>query len=137
MLVESDGHDLVEWLSAEGFDQVTIVDAAGLGRAPGNWVRLTPEVLGVHPVGLTHGMGLVEALGLLEAIGLPLAPIVIFAVQPAAVGWGPGLSRAVRRAVPAVAAAIRQELLSPRRGGRTVLRIEQDVRCLPCAAKTA
>jgi hydrogenase maturation protease len=151
-LVESDGHDLVEWLAAEGFDQVVIIDAADLALMPGSWVRLTPEVLGATPLGLTHEIGLVEALGLLEAIRIRPAPIVIFAVQPAAIGWGPGLSRAVRRAVPAVASAIRRELLQPRpgpgtkegagmeagkAGGRTVFPTDQDVRSLLCGAKTA
>jgi hydrogenase maturation protease len=114
-LLESSGHDLTERMASEAFDRIIVIDAANLGRPPGAWQRLTADRLAsTGGAGLTHGMGLVGAIHLLTALGLePEAPIVIYAVQPAAVGWGPGLSREARRAVTAVAAAVRQELGLP------------------------
>jgi hydrogenase maturation protease len=143
-LVESGGHDLAEWLVSEAFDRILVIDAADLGREAGTWVCLPPQNLrsGACPgtMGrLTHGLGLVESLELVAALGVRRAPIVIYAVQPTAVGWGPGLSREVRRAVEAVAAAIRQELCLPQppRRGRKVVRADEEVRCLPCDGKAA
>jgi len=114
-LIESDGHDLVEWLASEEFDRIVVVDAADLGRTPGSWTRLTPERLAASKGRLTHGMGLRESLELLAALGLRrAAPISIYAVQPAAVGWEPGLSREVGQAIRPVADAIWQELYPPK-----------------------
>jgi hydrogenase maturation protease len=139
-LIETDGHDLTELLTDEAFRRIVVVDAADLGRPAGAWIRTGCEALmggAALPVG--HTSGLVQALDLLAALGHSPPPITIFAVQPAKVGWGPGLSRAARRGVSAVAAAIRQELCLPQpsRRGRTVLRTEQDVRSLPCRVGTA
>jgi hydrogenase maturation protease len=138
-LVETDGHNLTELLAEAGAARIVLVDAADFGRAAGTWIRTNPEALldGAAPV--SHSLGLAQALDLLAALGLRRGPIAIYVVQPAKVGWGPGLSRAARRGVSAVAAAIRQELCLPqpsRRGG-TVLRTEQDVRSLPCRVGTA
>jgi hydrogenase maturation protease len=102
-------------------------------------VRLTPERLAeACATRLTHGMGLAETLELLAALGLRPAPISIYAVQPAVVGWGPGLSREVAAALAAVATAIRQELCLPNpRRARTVLRTDEEVRCLPGCGQAA
>jgi len=138
-LIESAGNDLLELLATDPIERIVVVDAADLGQAPGCWRRLSPEELSAICDELAHGMGLVHSLELLVALGLRPAPITIYAVQPAAVGWGPGLSREARRGVRDVAAAIRQELCLPqphRRGG-TVLRAEQDVRSLPCGGEAA
>jgi len=138
-LIESSGHDLAQWLTSDAFDRIVVVDAADLGQAPGSWLHLTPERLAeASGTRLTHGMGLAETLELLAALGVPSAPISIYAVQPAVVGWGPGLSREVLGALAAVATAIRQELCLPNpRRARTVLRTDEDVRCLPCSGQAA
>ena len=137
-LVESDGHDLVEWLASQEFARIVVVDAADLGRTPGSWTRLTPERLAASKGRLTHGMGLRESLELLAALGLRrTAPISVYAVQPAAVGWGPGLSREVGQAIRPVADAIRQELclpLPPRREGQCSGQTRKSVAC-PAAAR--
>jgi hydrogenase maturation protease len=159
-LIESAGDDLLEWMAASEFDRIIVVDAADLGTAPGSWARLTPESLAT-PNELSHGFDLAQSLALLTALGIKPAPISIYAVQPAVVGWRPGLSRIVAIALAAVANAIRQELCrnqpsrrppalakhpegaqagapwAPGRGrARTVLRTQQDVRSLPSGAET-
>jgi hydrogenase maturation protease len=145
-LIESSGNDLLEWLTSDAFDRAIVVDAADLGRAPGSWARLTPAHLSADSTqGLTHGMGLAQSLELAATLGLPYPPISIYAVQPASIGWTPELSRQAAGVVPAVAAAIRQELSRPeptRRpltapsGARTDLPPEQDVRSLSSGANT-
>jgi hydrogenase maturation protease len=152
-LIESAGDDLLEWMAASEFDRIIVVDAADLGKAPGSWARLAPESLATTSE-LSHGFDLAQSLALLTALGITPAPISIYAVQPAVVGWRPGLSRDVAIALAAVANAIRQELcrnqlsrrpLAPqagahrapaRTGVRTVLRTQQDVRSLPGGAET-
>ena len=128
-LIESAGNDLVEWLASDEFDRILIVDAADFGRAPGSWVRLTSDRLAASEGGLCHGLGLVEALDLLRALGLRPPPITIFAVQPAAVAWGPGLSLEARRAVAALASAIRDELAHPDREGQVSGQTRKSVAC--------
>ena len=139
-LIESDGHDLLELLGGDEFGRIVVVDAADLGRPPGTCLRLEPGMLGAGAsADLAHHLGVAGAVELLQALGLPPAPFIIFAVQPARVGWGPGLSREARRGVAAASAAVRRELClpqAPRRRGK-VLRAEQEVRSLPCGDEAA
>ena len=102
-------------LLLQGYRRVIIVDAAEMGLEPGAWARFTPEkvVSGARDVslrGTLHYAGLAEALKLGEALGILPPEIVIYGIQPLEVGWQPGLSAPVRAAVPAVCAAILDEL---------------------------
>jgi hydrogenase maturation protease len=136
-LIESDGYDLLEWLASETFERIVIVDAADLGQAPGRWLRLTPEQLAAASnQRLSHGMGLMESLALLAVLGQRPPAMSIYAIQPAAVGWGPGISLEVVGAVAAVATAILQELAPPkaRREGRYSGQTRTSVAC-PAAAR--
>ena len=95
------------------YRRALIVDAADLGRAPGEWVRFTPEQarLKKGDVHLSlHAAGLAEALALGEALGTLPKEVVIFGVQPAGVDWSPALSAAAQAAVPIVGQAVLQEL---------------------------
>ena len=51
-----------------------------------------------------------EVLALAEALGRELPQIVFFGVQPAEMGWQEGLSPAVETTLPAVIAAVVEEL---------------------------
>ncbi len=100
-------------LLLQGHRRVIIVDAAEMGLAPGAWVRFTPDQVELHANdlhGTLHSAGLAEALALGAALGVLPAEIVIYGVQPAEVGWSPGLSAPVAAAVPAVCAAILKNL---------------------------
>ena len=97
----------------EGWKRVVIVDAAEMGRRPGEFVRFTPA--GVRLASASgrfslHHAGLSEVLALADALGRPLPEVVIFGVQPARVGWGEGLSPAVEAALPALIAAVLEEV---------------------------
>ena len=104
------GFDLLNVL--EGWERVVIVDAADVGREPGQFVRFTPEqarfveTTGSHSL---HHAGLGEVLALANALGQALPEMTILGVQPAGVGWGEGLSPAVEAALPALTDAVLEE----------------------------
>jgi hydrogenase maturation protease len=113
------GLDLLPVL--EGWQQVVVVDAADVGREPGQFVRFTPEQVRLaqtadHPS--LHSAGLGEILALANALGRTLPHMVIFGVQPAEVGWRQGLSPAVETALPALADAVLEELAEIRKHTR-------------------
>jgi hydrogenase maturation protease len=60
--------------------------------------------------GTLHYAGLAEALALGEALGVLPKEIVVYGIQPAEIGWSPGLSESVAAAIPAVCEAILSEL---------------------------
>jgi hydrogenase maturation protease len=104
------GFDLLHVL--EGWERAVIVDAADVGRAPGQFVRFTPKdarlIESADGFSL-HNAGLAEALALAKAVGQPLPEMVIFGVQPERVGWGEGLSPAVEATLPALVDAVLDE----------------------------
>lgn len=105
------GLDLIHLL--EGRRRVIVVDAADLDRAPGHFMRFSPEeaeLLQADDRFSYHDAGLAEALTLARSLGRPLPCIVLFGVQPEAVGWGQGLSRAVESTLPALVEAVMAEL---------------------------
>lgn len=100
-------------LTLMGYQQALIVDAADIGRAPGEWIRFTPDLQPVldqavgrleekGPLLSLHTAGLAEALALGAALGVLPEEVVIFGVQPARLDWSPGLSAEVQAAVPVV-----------------------------------
>jgi hydrogenase maturation protease len=93
----------------EGRQRVLIVDAAEMGRQPGEFVRFAADE--VTLTGSTerfslHRTAVADALALAHALALPLPEIVFFGVQPAQIGWGEGLSPEVEAAVSRVVEAL-------------------------------
>lgn len=104
-------------LLLQGYGRAIIVDAAEMGRAPGEWVRFTLKdatltANDLHARVAVHYAGLAEALALGEALDVLPAAITIYGVQPLNLDWTVGLSEPVRAAVPALCAAILDELKS-------------------------
>lgn len=96
----------------EGRVRVILVDAAEMGRAPGEVVRfsLRDAALNVTAEQFSlHAAGIADALALGRALNLTLPEIVVYGVQPARVGWGTCLSPPVAAAVPQVVAAVLRE----------------------------
>jgi hydrogenase maturation protease len=97
----------------EGRNHVIIVDAAEMGRAPGEVIRLVPEQIrleaSVRSLSL-HAPGIADSLLLAQALNLRMPEIVIFGIQPAFIGWRSGLSPAVQSAVPRVVEAVLEEV---------------------------
>jgi hydrogenase maturation protease len=96
-------------LSLQGYDRAIILDAAELGETPGTWRRFTPDCLRTPDSdlrGTLHNAGLAEALLLGEALQTLPPEIIIFGIQPGAIGWSPGLTAAVAAAIPGLCEAI-------------------------------
>lgn len=97
----------------EGWQRAVIVDAADVGREPGQFVRFTPDQTRLVQTAdrfSLHHTGLGEALALADALSWTLPDLVIFGVQPAKIGWGEGLSQAVEAALPALTDAVFKEI---------------------------
>jgi hydrogenase maturation protease len=104
------GLDLLRLL--ERWGRVVIVDAADLGKEPGQYARFTPEqahLVGAPSAFSLHNAGLSEVLALADALDMRLPEMVIFGVQPAEMGWKEGLSPAVAAVLTALADAVLQE----------------------------
>jgi len=105
------GLDLLQVL--EGWQRVVVVDAADVGREPGQFVRFTPDQARLAQAAerfSLHHAGLGEVLALANALGRALPHMVIFGVQPAEVGWREGLSPAVETALSALVDAVLEEI---------------------------
>ena len=93
--------------------RVLIIDAAHIGRAPGEWIclALDPARLAADEATLSlHTAGLAEALALCEALGVLPEEIILFGVQPAGLDWSISLSAEARAVVPVVGQAVLQAL---------------------------
>jgi hydrogenase maturation protease len=105
------GLDLLRLM--ERWERVVIVDAADVGRKPGEYVRFTPDEVRLARAASTlslHHAGLSEVLALADALDLDLPEMVIFGVQPAEIGWKDGLSPAVAATLAALTDAVLQEI---------------------------
>lgn len=99
----------------EGRARVVIVDAAEMGRQPGEVVRFRAEdvkLTGSSARFSLHRSGVADALALADALGVSLPEIVVYGVQPAHVEWGESLSAPVSAAIPGLVDAIIQEAQS-------------------------
>lgn len=99
----------------QGYARVIIVDAADMDRTPGTWQRFTTRDAALtandlHARVTVHYAGLAEALALGEALNLLPDDIVIYGIQPQTIDWSQSMSEPVQAAVPAVCAAILEEL---------------------------
>ncbi len=105
------GLDLLHLM--EGWDRVVVVDAAEVQRQPGHFVRFSPEEVQLLQSDgrlSSHDAGLADVLALARALDRSLPRIVVFAVQPRAMGWRQGLSAAVEARLPALVDAVMDEL---------------------------
>lgn len=96
----------------QGRARVIIIDAAEMGRRPGEIVRFRADevrLTGSSERFSVHRSGVADALALARALELPMPDIIIYGVQPGRVGWGQELSAPVTAAIPALVEAIIQE----------------------------
>ena len=97
----------------ESRQRAIIVDAAEMGRQPGEVVRFRPE--DVVLTGSTrrfslHRTAVADALALARALNLSLPEIIFFGVERATLGSRDGLSPEVAAAIPGLVAAILEEV---------------------------
>ena len=97
----------------EGRQRVIVLDAADVGRTPGQLVRFSldeAELMGGDHHISVHTAGLREALLLAEALEMLPAEVIIFGVQPANLEWDNSLSPEVEAALPNLVAAVLTEI---------------------------
>jgi hydrogenase maturation protease len=105
------GLDLVNLM--EGWPRVIFVDAANMGREPGQFVRFALDearLLGKDESLSIHDAGLREALLLAQALSVLPDEVVIYGVQPAHIAWDSGLSPEVEGVLPKLVATILEEI---------------------------
>jgi hydrogenase maturation protease len=103
----------------EGRRRVIFIDAANIGKAPGQFVRFTlDEVLLSGPDRHlnVHYAGLRDALSLAEALGTLPQEVVVFGVQPVSIEWDNALSPEVEAALPDLIDAVLSEISVSSRG---------------------
>jgi hydrogenase maturation protease len=97
----------------EGRQRVIMVDAANVGKAPGEFVCFTPaeaRLLGDDQYLSVHSAGLRDALLLARVLQVLPDEVVIVGVQPAHLDWDDGLSPEVEAAIPQIVGRILDEL---------------------------
>lgn len=96
----------------EGRERIILVDAADVGKAPGQFVRFRlaeADLRGADEHLSIHAAGLRDALMLAQALKVLPDKVIIYGVQPARLDWDSELSSEVRAAVPRLAAALVEE----------------------------
>jgi hydrogenase maturation protease len=97
----------------EGRQRAILVDAAQVGREPGQFVRFTLDeanLLGDNPSMAIHEAGLRDVLILAEALKVLPNQVVIFGVQPASIEWDNALSDPVEACLPSLVRAVLREI---------------------------
>ncbi len=108
---ETDALSLIDRFSPDGLN--IIVDAAKMGKNPGEICKFTPKnvALKIQWDHLSlHGFGLSETFAMAKQIGAMPKNVVIFGVEPEKIKIGKGLSEAVKNAVPTVVQMIEKEM---------------------------
>jgi hydrogenase maturation protease len=120
--------DVLGPMLAGPWRRIVVVDAADLGKAPGEWMRLGAGALAVLPGrASSHRVSLVDALGIAQALGQGPDRLTIFAVQPLSIDWGSGLSEPVAQALAGLVEAVLWEVGARAwPGGRTFCRMPQE-----------
>lgn len=111
-LVDCAPGDLLRALFGRRYTRLVLVDAGELERAPGEWLRCTPEQVRFSPVPAGGGEHRLDIGGVLASgreLGLLPDEIWIYAVQPLGLST-PGLSPPVRAAVPELKNAVLADL---------------------------
>ena len=106
---------LLAALIGQQWRRIILVDAANMGRAPGEWVRFTLNTARLvkrqgESGGFWHQANLAEVLALAELFAAPLPDIVIYGIQPLTDTPSTRLSTPVQPAVRSVCMAVLQEV---------------------------
>jgi len=99
----------------EGQQRVILIDAAEMGKSPGQFVRFTMDeayLPGEDQSLSIHAAGLRDALLLARALGVLPDELVIFGVQPASIEWDSVLSPQVEATLPDLIRAVLKEAVA-------------------------
>jgi hydrogenase maturation protease len=117
-LVDGGVAGLKALLLMQDAERVILVDAADLGRQPGEWERvdlngrLFERWMAKRP-SCSHNLGLENALCLASTLNLLPAMFVLYGIQPLEIGWSVGLSDCVQRVIPTICSDILELLDNP------------------------
>ncbi len=104
------GLDLLPWL--DGVERLLLIDAVGLGGAPGSTARLegdrVPAVLDVKIS--PHQVGIRDLVAAARLVGSEPAQVVLWGMEPGRIDPGTGFSPRVAEALPALRAEVLEEL---------------------------
>lgn len=95
----------------ESYDEILVIDAANLGRPPGEISEIRPDMLCARRAWSGHDHGLVDALRLMEVFP-GRRTVRILGIQPAAVFPSIELSPQLRSAFPEILEWVRREAVS-------------------------
>lgn len=98
-------------LLIQDYRHVILIDAAELGRTPGEWARIkykddSVEFRKAIQHESMHKAGLAEALELADTLNILPANIILYAIQPAEIGWSTGISQQVEMAISEICSDI-------------------------------
>jgi len=96
----------------DGAEKVVLMDGVQSGAAPGTLHRIVGEAIFRHLARhtSTHGFGLAEALALAVQLGYAPAELVLHGVEIESATPAAAMSAAVEAALPALVAAVRNEI---------------------------
>lgn len=96
-----------------GYERVVIVDAVDAGEGPGAIFRFAPDEATFHsdalPLSL-HQTDVLKVLKLGTYLGRALPPVIIYGVQPEAMGWNTELSSELKASLPRLLDALLEEI---------------------------
>ncbi len=105
----------------EGRRRLIVVDAAHVGKSPGEFLRFTPDearLLGTDQHLSIHAAGLRDALLLAQALKVLPDEVIIFGVQPDNLEWDSALSPQVEAVLPGLIEAVLAEIaVNPAKAG--------------------
>ncbi len=91
---------------------VILIDSAEIGKEPGEYACFDVSQVSLKQASSfvsTHGFSFAEVLLMARGLG-SVASVSIVAVQPESLEFGTGLSESVRKALPAIEAAVLEEI---------------------------
>jgi hydrogenase maturation protease len=100
----------------QGRRRLVLIDAAEMGREPGQFVRFgldEARLLGDNPSMAIHEAGTRDVLLMAQALNLLPEQVVIFGVQPTRIDWTNSLSAQVEAILPDLVRAVLEEAMGP------------------------
>jgi hydrogenase maturation protease len=114
-ILEGGTSALFDAILSNKYERAILIDAADIGRQPGEWICLNAKQLACTPdvnnnAFDSHQLNLGDLLALGQLFNLLPKTTLIYAVQPLSLEWTNQLSEPVREAVSEIAESILREI---------------------------
>jgi hydrogenase maturation protease len=115
VLLDGDAWTLASELQTNCYQRVILLDALEMGCPPGAWQRLDLSehrsyVQKARQQADSHQLNLDTLLALFEIIEVPLPELIVYGIQPQAMGWSAELSANVQKTIPPLCDQILKDL---------------------------